>query len=1083
MYLESIELYGFKTFVNNTKILFSPSITCIVGPNGAGKSNIVDAVRWMLGEQRLTLLRASDSTDLIFSGSSAKKQLSVASAKMIFNNESHSFAIKTPRLIIEKRIYRNKEIHYYVNGEESTFHRINSLFHSANIFGHMYAIVGQGRVDEILLARPEEKKSIIDKVAGIDVYKHKKDEAIKKLKEVEENLIRVSDRLGELKQHANHVLTEAKKAHMYYVLNDRFKEEETILLNFEIKKLKENVDIVNSGLEELEGERTDILDTIMQKKKKYDDIEEEINHLSGQKEKILQDKSQLAVERTKLLSDENRLNEKIEEFENKISENGMRIEKLQRSHEFISRDVETLSAKKSSIEKGLAKSNSELEVVKANIETLNNLLAPLYVGEKERNDKIKIIEEERMKSEKLMSALETEDKFLETKKAELEKFIADFGSEEFSNENIIKEKLESLAEKKKELASVLDEVGEKLALLKYQSNSLNEFISSHSGANLKFPAGSLGALLKLGRNFPGIEEEFNSFILNSWDDLKNYKEGTFLLDYDDIEFDVVQDNKVFLVERVLGIHSKLLSGIYYALDLKTGLDFFKENSRKVFIKKIITADGFIIISDFEVKINLDITIPGKSEELKSITKNLNETLDTKNQLNREILEKENMIKNLETELRKVIEHKERVLEFETKQKELGALTSRIQAIENDKGLLKQKVIELLQEIGDLKTDVNLKEKREELDRLKNEFSIRTSQIREIEFDIERVTGEIEEKKRRIDSIKNELEILRSESVSQSEMLERFKTNLNETAKGYQKIEIDINSVSNEEKNLKGKLKKTIEDEKTLEVDIARTEEINQEILRKMEKQRIIIAQQETEINGIKNSLREKGLPDRDIPYKVNTETLKNEIAEIKKEIDQLGPIDFTSLSEEEQIKKELEEKETVYNDVKSSKKELEKFIEEMEKRIKLEFDTTLNNIEDNFKKFFVKMFRGGESYFEKIYDDFGEIRGIEINLRLPGKKNQTLHLLSGGEKTLAAIALLFAIFKVKPSPFYILDEVDAALDEENVVRFCELLLEESDNSQFIIITHNKETMQRTEVLYGITMEEDGISKVVSLKLV
>ena len=307
--------------------------------------------------------------------------------------------------------------------------------------------------------------------------------------------------------------------------------------------------------------------------------------------------------------------------------------------------------------------------------------------------------------------------------------------------------------------------------------------------------------------------------------------------------------------------------------------------------------------------------------------------------------------------------------------------------------------------------------------------------------------------------------------------------MSETLISYQKIELGLNETEGKEKAVKETLKSKLEEEKILVVGISKLEERNQEILKRMEKQRIVIAQKETEINGIKNTLQEKGISEREILYQVNAEVLKKEIKELKEELNELGAIDFTSISEEEQITKELEEKESVYDDVKSSKKELEKFIEEMENKIKIEFDTTLGKIEENFSKFFMKMFNGGDAHLEKVLDDFGEVKGIEINLRLPGKKSQALHLLSGGEKTLAAIALLFSIFKVKPSPFYILDEVDAALDEENVVRFGELLEEESNSAQFIIITHNKETMQRADILYGITMEEDGISKVVSLKLV
>ncbi len=1083
MYLESIELFGFKTFVSNTKILFSPRITCIVGPNGAGKSNIVDAVRWMLGEQRLTLLRASDSTDLIFSGSSIKKQLSVASVKMVFNNESRTFAVKTPRLIIEKRIYRNREIHYYINGEESTMQKINSIFHSANIFSHTYAIVGQGKIDEILLARPEEKKAFINKIAGIDVYRRKKDEAVKKLIEVEENLTRVSDRLGELRQHANHVLSEAKKAHMYYILSDRLKEEETILLNAEMKVLQDSIKVVSSGLGELERESEEITDSILEKKKGFDFIEEGIDSLNELKEKILQDKEKLVIEKTKLLGSEARLREKIEDMENKISENGLQIEKMEKTLNSLDKDVKSLSIKKSEFELDLNAKENELKEFSQKIESLEKVLAPLYEEDKIRNEKIRLIGEERVKFEKLLSVKETELKFLESQMAELDKFVESFDNQEAYNESQFQEELDSLYKKKQELSVTLGTLGEKFALLKYRSSELKKFILTHNPGDWKFPEKSLGSFLKLTKTFPGLEEELSAIILNSAEDLSHYKEGMFFLDLKDIDFKVTKNEKISAVEEILGVSSKFLSGIYYSFDLRSALDFFNMYSEKIFIKKIITADGFIVTSPFEVKMSTDIAAAHKNEELKLINKELGETSELRLKLNDEILENENLIKSLEAKFNKVREHNEKMNSLEMNKKELASLKKRSTELENEKTLIRQKISEFLKVLGELNEDIEVKSKKAELDALKSEFLNKSTEVRETEFKIERISNEIEEKRKIIENIVIDVKELKSEQEENYKALEEFKYNLNETLNFYKKIETTISEVEGKEKELKAKLREKLEEEKTIEVEISKIEERNREILKRMEKQRISIAQKETEINGIRNILIERGVKEREISYHVDTEALKKEIKELKEEINELGAIDFTSVSEEEQISKELEEKESVYNDVKSSKKELEKFIEEMENKIKIEFDKTLSKIEDNFSKFFARMFKGGEAFFEKILDESGEIKGIEINLRPPGKKKQTLQLLSGGEKTLAAIALLFSIFKVKPSPFYILDEVDAALDEENIVRFGELLEEESNNAQFIIITHNKETMQKTDVFYGITMEEDGISKVVSLKLV
>jgi Chromosome segregation ATPases len=250
MYIESIEIYGFKTFVNNTKFILSKGITCIVGPNGSGKSNIVDAIRFLFGENRLSLLRASESSDLIFAGSTSKEPMNIASVKIVINNEDKTLPIKTPRVIIERRIVRGKETRYIVNGNDSSLQNVQEIFKSSNIFGLTHAIVGQGRIEEILLSKPEEKKAIIDRVAGITDLRKRKEEAKKKLEETEDNLAKASVVLTSIKTEYDRVLREAKKVHIYYALTSDLKVLEEKLYSFRLLKLREELSKLKIGLEE-----------------------------------------------------------------------------------------------------------------------------------------------------------------------------------------------------------------------------------------------------------------------------------------------------------------------------------------------------------------------------------------------------------------------------------------------------------------------------------------------------------------------------------------------------------------------------------------------------------------------------------------------------------------------------------------------------------------------------------------------------------------------------------------------------------------------------------------------------------------
>lgn len=1083
MFLESIEIFGFKTFVTNTRILLSPGITCIVGPNGAGKSNIVDAVRWVLGEQRYTLLRATESTDLIFSGSGLRKPMSVASVKLILNNEAHTLPLKTPRVIIERRFYRTKESHYYLNGEEASLQKINSVFHAANVFGYTNSIVGQGKIEEILLSRPEEKKSLIDRIAGIDVYKRKKEEAEKKLTEVGDNLTRVSDRLKALKENTEKIVNDAKKAHMYYILKDRLAEEETVLINYELKELKNSAEIIKKGLEELQIEIDEINASILEKKKDHDALNALITDLEKKKEEMGECREKLLVSNAELSSKENYLREKLEETEKKMKDNNIKMENLERARSAMIMEVEELESKRNALHERLSEEKNKIQEIQENILNLRKIVEPYEREEEERRKKIEEISEERIHSEKILSAKQTELSFLRKQESDLQNKIKEINSEKPFDKELLADRLTSLNREKEALYHRLEEVSENITLIKFKSSEMKKSISPYQNMGAPFSEKSLGSILHIEKEFPGIEEELNTSILPSIEELKKQREGKFFINSNIQNFKEYRGENVISIQEFMGIHSDFLYGIYYAVDLPSAIKFFKEYAEKLFIKKIITGDGFIVLSPFEVEISLNITTKNRIEEIKEMEKNLEKALKDRDSISKEIDEKEHLIKDIEAEIIQAEEHQKRLENLAFLKEELQHTQENIKTGESELITLKERISTSISSLGLLTENGEFKEKQKEIERLKELLVKSNSNLMEHEFDNKKITESILDKKKKIESINYDTENTKKETDILEKEEQVLKNNLNLTIDSLNKLSLDIKEVGKKESELRADLKKLTDKEKSVSIEISKLEEQKQDISRKMEKSRILIAQREAEIQGITNRLKEEEIPERDIPYKVDVDASKKNISELKKEIEELGAINFTSIEEEENALRELEEKERVYNDVKSSKKELEKFIDEMDNRIKNEFEITLKGIEKNFQSFYERMFKGGKASLEKIPDELGEVRGIELNVTLPGKKKQSLHLLSGGEKTLVALAFLFAIFKVKPSPFYILDEVDAALDEDNVVKFGEILEEEAEDAQFIVITHNKETMQRGDFLYGITMEEEGVSKVVSLKLV
>jgi chromosome segregation protein len=295
------------------------------------------------------------------------------------------------------------------------------------------------------------------------------------------------------------------------------------------------------------------------------------------------------------------------------------------------------------------------------------------------------------------------------------------------------------------------------------------------------------------------------------------------------------------------------------------------------------------------------------------------------------------------------------------------------------------------------------------------------------------------------------------------------------------LELDLVSATHEIDGVKSEVSSVKENEANLRIRLEELNDQKESIHAAIEKIELNIARVEVSISSLLSEMEEKELKERHVDLDLKEESLKSEIQKLRKEIEELQPLDFTSIDKENELKANYEEKKTVFDDIVSSKRELEKYIKELETTIKNKFDTTFDALNTHFERIFVEIFGEGEAKIEKVLDEFSEVKGVEISVRLPFKKKQPLSVLSGGEKTLVALAFLFAIFEVNPTPFYVLDEVDAALDDENVYKFGKLLESMKEKSQLIVITHNKQTMEKADILYGITMEEAGISKVVSLK--
>ena len=1084
MHLEEIRMYGFKTFKDEVRIVLSPKISCIVGPNGSGKSNVVDAVRWALGEHRLSILRAKETSDLIFSGSAFKKPLSVASVKLIFNNEDHKLPIKTPRVIIERRLYRPRETHYFVNNEEKHLQDVMELLYAAGIYGQEYAIIGQGKIEELLLARPEQKKSLIDRVAGVEVFKKRKKEALRKLEETEENLTRVRDRFNELKKLVTRVSTEAKKAHLYYTMKDRLNHLEDTLLNSEIQQFEKEVVFLQAGIDEVNKDLAQITKIITEKKKEETNILKEEESLKGDKDSLRNKNEKLLIEKTRLLEKERYLTEKKDNLLGKIESIRLEQENRKRKINFLLQRREELANKKEQLEALLQRENEAIEEINKNISIAEQSINPLVEAVNKEREAIETIRQERLKKEKLLSAIETDIKYTKQEISELENNIQNIDNLKEMDIVTIKNRIDTNYSEKKSLEARKKEIEEKIILLKYEIKQDRKFIAERSFSKKEYyRENMLGNLLNVKENIAGISEELRMQVLQSKDGLTDKKKGRFFIKEDLLDITEQSADEVKPISFVTNKVSKFLKGIYIAENLNAGRSFFRKYYDKIFIRKIITKDGFVLYSPFEVWIKTNIIVQEKMKELKNkeaLYVNMNKTLE---KINENIFQINRTISLLQKEKEKALEIASKKNKALKARKRLLLLRGKLNEKLTEKERIKKEIQLLLSKTAISEKEKLLNDEEKKIQSLKKTLQEKILKLTEEKYKVEKISDELNRINAKVVLLNREVVNADTEQEKTSKELTLTRDELHGIEKSLQRIALDIKTVQDKSNAIKDESNEIAQKRKKIAVELMRFNEQKEELLKKMEKQRIAIAEKNARIEGIKNTMEEKEIKRREILYDIDEKKIKTEIKELKRKMQSLGAIDFTSLNESEKLEEELKEKETTYRDVLNSKKKIEKFIKETDKRIKDEFESTLNKVDKLFSGFFKKMFQGGEANIDRFYDDNDEVSGIEFNVRMPGKRKQSLPLLSGGEKTLTALAFLFAILKVKPALFYIFDEVDAALDEDNVIRFGNLLEEESRFSQFIVITHNKETMQKADILYGITMEDDGVSKMISLKMV
>lgn len=974
MYLKEIVTNGFKSFADKMEIKLDDEVTCIVGPNGSGKSNIVDAVRWVLGEQSVKNLRGDGGmSDVIFAGSASRKAKNVASVELIFDNSDHYLKVDYSEVSIKRRVYRSGENEYFINNNKARLKDIVNLFLDSGVGKESFNIISQGEVSKIISESNDDRRVVFEAAAGILKYKKRKEEALRKLDKTNDALDRVEDIIKELEVQVEPLKEQSEKAREYKTLKEELENLEIALIAYDIYNLSNNEEILKKEKGGLD--------------KEIIDLESTINKDSGVSLK----------KKTDLLNLEKDLEFTQKELLNKTEEIGklnvnLNILKEQRKNKDLSKGEEELRAlidEKGKVSKDISVLEDEINIINIDISSMNE-----DINSSKNNLKgLKLT----LKNYEQTLGKQDRDILTNKHKVELLRLEAERGN---NLPNAIKKILEE-----DKLQGIYNIIGNVIKTKDEYVRCLDVAISSSKNfVIVKDEESAKEAIRYLKNNNLGRATFFPINVIkrryideNTLSVLKNI-EG-----YIGVLADLVTTDNEYknIIYNQLGL-------VLIAEDLDTALRISKKIDRRY---KVITLAGDVI------------NVGG------SMTGGANYKGRSPVMINQEITNYINIINSLEESNKKI------TIDINDTKEDIRKL--------EDKIYLKEKDLKLLID------DVTNKNHR----LINNKDTLNS------------VNDSIDT----LSSNENALDTKEEELVTRFYELESFK----------EKLELKINNLKKDIKILKDQIEEDEEKSKYKSNLIRKTEEKRNSLELKLKEVDVKLDNLLNTLSSEYSITYEKARKDYEL--ELEEYDARSKVSNYKARIKSLGMVNLAAIDEYERVN-------TRYMFLLHQKEDLTKAIttlleimNEMDEVMKEEFLKTFELIRKEFKEVFRALFHGGEADLKLTTDDV-LTTGIEIVACPPGKKLTTISLLSGGEKTLTAISLLFAIINVRTVPFCIFDEVEAALDEANVMEFGKYLSNYKNKTQFLIITHKKKTMEYADTLYGITMQESGVSKLVSVKL-
>ncbi|MFA5780536.1 MAG: AAA family ATPase [Elusimicrobiota bacterium] len=1143
MHLKTIELGGFKSFADRTVLSFGEGITAIVGPNGCGKTNITDAIKWVLGEQSAKSLRGTKMEDVIFSGTASRKQTSVSEITLTFDNSKNVLPIDYSEVSVTRRLFRTGESEYLLNKTPVRLRDIKDLFLDTGIGTESYSIMEQGKIDFILQSKPAERRYIFEEVAGVSKYKSKREEALRKLEKVGQDMLRLNDILSELESQKNKLDTQARKARQYQKYLDELKNYEVNSLVKKYQQVKETNSIKLKELTDLNEKLSQVSIEIDKIDAKYSELkitltskEDELISKRTETNKI---DSSIAILNERILSAETTKKENLArnheaeqeigqgqtDLKNYTSELAEAKKELEEAEKIVLTASEILAKKteqKNKLNLEIATSNSDIENLRNEIFKCATELSEFHNRKTSIDSAIKEIIN-RIEKQK------TQERETLAKKAEQEKITGGL-KEKIAAINLTleekKKKIENLSAKINQLRADIEknrndllskkELGAQFAarmeaIVRNSNYELNAKIKETfkgrvhgtvsdmitvSEENVSVVQSALGEK----SDYIVVDTENTAIEVINWLKNGNYGWAAFLI-MSEIERLQISTSNAFSGKKISDLvncepkfrkimdfllsEATLKNENIYSRGVIRGGTVLPENRLRGSLE---TSAEINRLKNETAMINGEIgklteSIKNYQGEITSTVAELNDTAVSVETEKNELMQLMTELTSAEESLKTSVNYLAILsAEYENlnnqkieKESEVVSITDKISKCASQENSVKTGFAERTSQIKKLQTELE-KENRDFTD-IQIDFSVKSSQMENIKEKIKSAdttlqltSAKIEKSKKWLNDSAEKIaamEKIISDSTAEINKIVVLKDTADDILKGIEKERDEIkNAITELENNLRNHRtqQNIIQDEtRTLERAVSSTS---------------------SEIKQIENRIKEeKGITIEDAVNNYQEVAMEqDEVEKLKKKIETLGAVNLAAPEEYEQLEQRYNFLTKQKDDLEKAREDLHNAINKINITTRQNFQKTFTVVRENFRNIFNQLFEGGEA--DLLLTDEGNLleTGIDIIAQPPGKKLQHISLLSGGERTLTAIAILFAIYLVKPAPFCILDEIDGQLDEANVLRFTRMLKEFAKTSQFFVITHNKRTMESANVLYGVTMEELGISKIISVHL-